>query len=485
MMERETEDDSEDISVMFALDTWNKMMVIAGAAAAVAITIFLVVCCVGDGCLLHDLITRNKRRKLQERKLSGALYGTSEKAGVNLTNYSGAGQTYSRTDTVHLPTSSQSEQSLLSRLTSRPRQDSSYSSMSSGRTSPSSLNRSASSLSSTSSPVPGDEKLQQCPPSISFSLLASLDPDSSTAKLAIGVESCTDLPGRDYGAHCDPWVNVTVNRDKRSLRRRPPSPITSFRTKTIRHAHNPFYSQTFVAEVQRQELRDVSVVFSVMDQDRHCGSLEIGRANISLKEAKQVVEDPVKFSSVCPLIQTKKESGDILFGLSYLPTAQRLSFSIVKINNIKVEKKIGDETLNPYVRILMFNQSGRLVKKKKTTVQPNTKDPVYNETLNFELPPHQLDSSRFLIALCSRRPVMEMMMMGDTGNQDSSDQDNSFYVDSDKTNRRDSGGKQRDHCIGKIALGKNVAGEKEREHYRSVCETPRQVFSMWHTLTLR
>ena len=29
--------------------------------------------------------------------------------------------------------------------------------------------------------------------------------------------------------------------------------------------------------------------------------------------------------------------------------------------------------IGPYVRILMFNQSGRLVKKKKTTVQMNTK----------------------------------------------------------------------------------------------------------------
>ena len=32
-------------------------------------------------------------------------------------------------------------------------------------------------------------------------------------------------------AHCDPWVSVMVNRDRRSLRRRPPSPITQFRTK--------------------------------------------------------------------------------------------------------------------------------------------------------------------------------------------------------------------------------------------------------------
>ena len=82
-MDQETEDDSSYMAAMFALDTWNKMMVIAGAAgmrreeeeemlvvisheiyisvAAVAVTIFLVVCCVGDGCLLHDLLTRNKR----------------------------------------------------------------------------------------------------------------------------------------------------------------------------------------------------------------------------------------------------------------------------------------------------------------------------------------------------------------------------------------------------------------------------------------
>ena len=66
-MDRDTEEDNNQIEAMFAMDTWNKLMVIAGAAAAVAITIFLVVCCIGDGCLLHDLITRNKR---ESRSLS-------------------------------------------------------------------------------------------------------------------------------------------------------------------------------------------------------------------------------------------------------------------------------------------------------------------------------------------------------------------------------------------------------------------------------
>ena len=282
----------------------------------------------------------------------------------------------------------------------------------------------------------------QCPPSISFSLLASVGA-SDTAKLVIGVESCTDLPGRDYGAHCDPWVSIVVNRDRRSLRRRPPSPITQFRTKTIRHAHNPFYSQTFVTDIQKAEMKDISVVFAVMDQDRHCGAVEIGRAGITLKEAKQTVDDPVKFSSHCPLLHSKRDCGEILFGLSYLPTAQRLSFSLVKINNIKVEKNNEEpismclririklnpfcNILDPYLRILMFNQSGRLVKKKKTTIQLNTKDPVFNETLNFEVSPHQLDSCRFLISLCSRRPELDMMLMEEIALQDSSDQDNSAY----------------------------------------------------------
>ena len=36
-------------------------------------------------------------------------------------------------------------------------------------------------------------------------------------------------------------ASPTLPRDRRSLRRRPPVPLAGFRTKTIRHAHNPFY----------------------------------------------------------------------------------------------------------------------------------------------------------------------------------------------------------------------------------------------------
>eukprot|EP00090_Calanus_glacialis_P010852 TRINITY_DN19311_c0_g1_i1.p1 TRINITY_DN19311_c0_g1~~TRINITY_DN19311_c0_g1_i1.p1 ORF type:complete len:476 (+),score=146.04 TRINITY_DN19311_c0_g1_i1:93-1520(+) len=474
---------------MLYLDPWNKVMVMAGAAAAVAITILMVVCFVGEGCLVYEVITNSKKKKDQARRLSGALYGAADKNGANLTNYAACG----RRDVRHIPTRQQSvasahslnervERSLLSRLSSRSRTDSTYSSMSSGRTSPS------------SSCPPEDnhnrDKLPSSPPAVAFSLLASISPDSSVAKLAIAVESATDLPTRDYGAHCDPWVSVTVLRDRRSIRRRPPAPIAFFRTKTIRHAHNPFYSQTFITDIPKNEMKDISLLLTVMDQDRHCGAVEMGHTTITLKDAKQTVEDPVKFSTAQFIKQTKKECGDILFGLSYLPTAQRLSFSLIKMTNIKMQNIKEGETINPYLRIMMFSQSGRLIKKKKTTVKVGTKDPVFNETLNFEVAPGQLEVSRFLVTLCNRRQVVDTMIMEDGmegTNPDSSDQEaigpgSSFESFSERYGRRESQGKQKDACIGRIALGAGVYGEKEKDHYRSVCETPRQVFSMWHTV---
>ena len=44
------------------LDPWNKVRVMAGAAAAVTITILMVVCFVGEGCIFHDLITNSNSK---------------------------------------------------------------------------------------------------------------------------------------------------------------------------------------------------------------------------------------------------------------------------------------------------------------------------------------------------------------------------------------------------------------------------------------
>ena len=47
---------------MLPLDPWNKVMVVAGATAAVAVTIFMVVCFLADGCLVHELLSDSKSK---------------------------------------------------------------------------------------------------------------------------------------------------------------------------------------------------------------------------------------------------------------------------------------------------------------------------------------------------------------------------------------------------------------------------------------
>ena len=43
-----------------------------------------------------------------------------------------------------------------------------------------------------------------------------------------------------------------------------------------------------------------------MDQDRYCGPVEMGNTVITLKEAKQTVEEPEKFSTSQFIKETKK-----------------------------------------------------------------------------------------------------------------------------------------------------------------------------------
>ena len=70
----------------------------------------------------------------------------------------------------------------------------------------------------------------------------------------------------------------------------------------------------------------------------------------------------------------------------------------------------------------MFTQSGRLVKKKKTTVKVGTKDPVFNETLNFEVSNTSFNFQAFLSFISgSSRSVRSIQVLSDIVQQKTDD----------------------------------------------------------------
>ena len=62
----------------------------------------------------------------------------------------------------------------------------------------------------------------------------------------------------------------------------------------------------------------------------------------------------------------------------------------------------------PFVQILQINPSGKVLKKKRTSILSNetpTKDPNFNETLNFDLAPNHVEFMSFVVAVYSKLPA--------------------------------------------------------------------------------
>jgi len=72
-------------------------------------------------------------------------------------------------------------------------------------------------------------------------------------------------------------------------------------------------------------LQNISLKFSVMDQDRYCGPVEMGHTFITLKEANQIVEEPEKFSTTQFITEKRKVT------LGYIMIAKITNYNYYKI----------------------------------------------------------------------------------------------------------------------------------------------------------
>lgn len=101
--------------------------------------------------------------------------------------------------------------------------------------------------------------------------------------------------------------------------------------------------------------------------------------------------------------QSRKLESEVLLSLSYLPTAERLSVVVMKAKNIEMtaeENITRNQTTvpNPFVKVCLI-YGGRKIKKKKTSVRRQEKNPVYNESMIFDVPGNFLHKIGFLITI--------------------------------------------------------------------------------------
>ncbi|UYV80366.1 hypothetical protein LAZ67_18002702 [Cordylochernes scorpioides] len=264
-----------------------------------------------------------------------------------------------------------------------------------------------------------------------------------------------DLPPRLYGGACDPYIAVSVGKDRGRKRwSRGASTLYEFRTTTKRRTQHPLFKETFLMELGRQDLKDCRLRVSAFDDERLANDTELGQLSSPLRDL-DIGPEPSIFT--LDFGEPKQERGELLFGMSYLPTAERLTFSIVKANNLKpVTETV--EAFAPCVRILLLLH-GKLVKKKKTSSKLGTTCPVYNETLTFDIPPSQLDNVTLVLVASHREPAAPASPDSPTSPPN---------------------GKKARH-VGKVVVGAHSRGIASH-HWNVMRQTPRKLVTQWHTL---
>ena len=91
----------------------------------------------------------------------------------------------------------------------------------------------------------------------------------------------------------------------------------------------------------------------------------------------------------------------------------------------------------------------KTIKTKKSSVKRNTIDPVYNETLSFNVTPDLMDDCILVVSVW------------------------------------DYNSKSKDDLIGRVVLGRKATGAQEKNHWMSMLSSQRSPVAQWHVLKPR
>ncbi|XP_052408848.1 synaptotagmin-C [Carassius gibelio] len=255
----------------------------------------------------------------------------------------------------------------------------------------------------------------------------------NTEQLVVKILKALDLPAKDANGFSDPYVKIYLLPDRKK----------KFQTKVHRKTLNPVFNETFQFGVPLAELHSRKLHFSVYDFDRFSRHDLIGQVVVEnlLDFSEGTGEKPI-WRDIVEGTAEKADLGELNFSLCYLPTAGRLTVTIIKATNLKAMDLTGFS--DPYVKASLVCE-GRRLKKRKTSIKKNTLNPTYNEALVFDIPNENIDNVSLIIA------VMDYDCIG------------------------------HNEVIGMCRVGSDADGPG-REHWTAMLANPRKPIEHWHQL---
>ncbi|XP_008582498.1 PREDICTED: synaptotagmin-10 [Galeopterus variegatus] len=215
----------------------------------------------------------------------------------------------------------------------------------------------------------------------------TLQYDYENELLVVKIIKALDLPAKDFTGTSDPYVKMYLLPDRKK----------KFQTRVHRKTLNPLFDETFLFPVAYDQLSNRKLHFSLYDFDRFSRHDMIGEVILdNLFEVTDLSREATIWKDIHCATTESVDLGEIMFSLCYLPTAGRMTLTVIKCRNLKAMDITGSS--DPYVKVSLMCE-GRRLKKRKTTTKKNTLNPVYNEAIIFDIPPENVDQVSLSIAV--------------------------------------------------------------------------------------
>ncbi|KAL2091196.1 hypothetical protein ACEWY4_013459 [Coilia grayii] len=261
----------------------------------------------------------------------------------------------------------------------------------------------------------------------------SLRYDYEGEQLCVRIVRALDLPAKDLCGSSDPYVKIYLLPDRKR----------KFQTRVHRKTLNPTFEESFLFPLPYEELAACKLHLSVFDFDRFSRHDIIGEVIMdNLFEESDLSRDTSIWRDIQYATSESVDLGEIMFSLCYLPTAGRLTLTVIKCRNLKAMDITGYS--DPYVKVSLICD-GRRLKKKKTSIKKNTLNPTYNEAIIFDIPPENMDQVSLHIS------VMDYDLVG------------------------------HNEIIGVNRVGSHAEG-LGRDHWNEMLAYPRKPITHWHSL---
>ncbi|XP_037615924.1 synaptotagmin-10 isoform X1 [Sebastes umbrosus] len=203
--------------------------------------------------------------------------------------------------------------------------------------------------------------------------------DYEEQALVVRILKALELPAKDFTGTSDPYVKIYLLPERKK----------KFQTRVHRKNLNPMFDETFCFPVVYDEICNRKLHFSVYDFDRFTSHDMIGEVVVdNLFELSDLSREAVVWKDIHAATTESVDLGEIMYSLCYLPTAGRMTLTVIKCRNLKAMDITGSS--DPYVKVYLICD-GRRLKKRKTTTKKSTLNPVYNEAIIFDIPPENVE----------------------------------------------------------------------------------------------